>query len=244
MSPSQYILISSTLLAAMGMWLMLPRGATRGRLLGVVLAVISLGLGISLMPRLGEWIAESTFALMALVAVVSATCAVTFRNPIYCAIWFGLTLLSIAGLFLLVNAQFLAVATIVVYAGAILVTLLFVLMLAQPEGKATYDSVSWDALLSASVGMIIVGILSATIGGVLNSPVLSESQAIRNISPTELSQGVLSPYHVANVGMELFGRYLIAIEVIGTLLFAALVGAAVIVAHAKNISINKTKEIT
>ena len=60
---------------------------------------------------------------------------VTFRNPVYCAIWFGLSLLGTAGLFLFHGAQFLAVATVVVYAGAILVTFLFVLMLAQPEGK-------------------------------------------------------------------------------------------------------------
>ena len=47
---------------------------------------------------------------------------------------------------LFIGAQFLAVATVVVYAGAILVTFLFVLMLAQPEGKAAYDRVSWEAL--------------------------------------------------------------------------------------------------
>ena len=74
---------------------------------------------------------------------------VTFRNPVYCAIWFGLSLLGTAGLFLFHGAQFLAVATVVVYAGAILVTFLFVLMLAQPEGQASYDRVSWEALMSA-----------------------------------------------------------------------------------------------
>ena len=62
----------------------------------------------------------------------------------------ALSLLGTAGLFLFQGAQFLAVATIVVYAGAILVTFLFVLMLAQPEGQASYDRVSWEALLSAA----------------------------------------------------------------------------------------------
>ena len=100
--------------------------------------------------------------------VVSAAAAVTFRSPLYCAIWFGQSLLGTAGLFFLTGAQFLAVATVVVYAGAILVTFLFVLMLAQPEGKAPYDRVSWEALLSAVTGIVIVGVLSMTIGGVLS----------------------------------------------------------------------------
>ena len=56
-----------------------------------------------------------------------------------------MSLLGTAGLFLFQGAQFLGVATIVVYAGAILVTFLFVLMLAQPEGHAFYDRVSWEA---------------------------------------------------------------------------------------------------
>ena len=80
--------------------------------------------------------ADGVFLILAAVTVISAVGAITFRNPVYCAIWFGLSLLGVAGLFFFAGAQFLAVATVVVYAGAILVTFLFVLMLAQPEGKA------------------------------------------------------------------------------------------------------------
>ena len=142
------------------MWLMLPRGTARGRGLGMVLAAVALGLGASQLPWLGQWMAEGVFLVLAAVTVVSAVGAVTFRNPVYCAIWFGQSLLGTAGLFLLAGAQFLAVATVVVYAGAILVTFLFVLMLAQPEGKAAYDRVSWEAPISAAAGMVMVGILS------------------------------------------------------------------------------------
>jgi NADH-quinone oxidoreductase subunit J len=226
-----YILMFATFLAALGMWLLLPRGSARGRSVGAVLAVIALGLGASRMPRLGDWVGQSVFSILAGVTVVAAAAAVSFRKPVYCAIWFGLTLLGVAGLFLLIGAQFLAVATIVVYAGAILVTFLFVLMLADQEGKTIYDRVSWDAFLSAAAGMVMVGILSLTIGGVFGAPSASGSPEISAPSEEELISSVLSPYHVASVGMELFGRHLIAIEVAGTLLLAALVGAAAIVAH-------------
>ena len=73
----------------------------------------------------------------------------------YCAVWFALSLLGTAGLFLFQGAQFLGVATIVVYAGAILVTFLFVLMLAQPTGRAYYDRLCWEPLVSAVTGAVL-----------------------------------------------------------------------------------------
>jgi NADH-quinone oxidoreductase subunit J len=226
-----YILVFATLLAATGMWLLLPRGGARGRAIGAVLAVIAVGLGASQMPYLGDWVSQGLFSILAGVTVIAAAAAVSFRKPIYCAIWFGLMLLGIAGLFLLTGAQFLAVATIVVYAGAILVTFLFVLMLANQEGKTIYDRTSWEAQISAAAGMVMVGVLSMTIGSVFGTPTAMDTHQISVSSPEKLAQGVLSPYHAASFGMELFGRHLIAIEVAGTLLLAALVGAAVIVAQ-------------
>ncbi len=197
----------------------------------MVLAVIALGLGASQMPYLGDWISQSVFSILAGVTMVAAAATVSFRKPVYCAVWFGLTLLGVAGLFLLTGAQFLAVATVVIYAGAILVTFLFVLMLANQEGKTIYDRVSWEALMSASTGMVIVGVLSLTIGSVFSTQPAMDAHQLTVHSPEKLAQGVLSPNHVASFGMELFGRHLIAIEVAGTLLLAALVGAGVIVAH-------------
>jgi NADH-quinone oxidoreductase subunit J len=227
------ILILTTLLGAIGLWLMLPRGTHRGRYLGMLLAVIALSFGAAQLPYLGDWLASSIFGILAGVTVISATAAVTFRNPVYCALWFGLMLLGTAGLFLFDGAQFLAVATIVVYAGAILVTFLFVLMLAQPEGKAASDRVSWEALLSATLGMVFVGVLSMAIAGVFTAPQKPNLPPIAAPAAKELAENVLVPAHVAALGAELFGKHLIAIEVAGTLLLAAIVGAAAIVAQGK-----------
>jgi NADH-quinone oxidoreductase subunit J len=222
------ILILATVLGSLGMWLMLPRGGRRGRMTGTALAVAALGLGCSQAPALGNWGAEGVFAVLALVTVVSAGAAVTFRNPVYCAIWFGLSLLGTAGLFLLIGAQFLAAATVVIYAGAILVTFLFVLMLAQPEGRAAYDRASWEALLSAVTGIALVGVLSAVVGGILTAP------ALPGPSEEALQAGALQSQHVAALGTELYGRHLIAIQIAGVLLLATLVGAAVIVTRGKH----------
>jgi NADH-quinone oxidoreductase subunit J len=230
MTDPHHILTLTTLLGALGLWLMLPRGTARGRGVGIVMASIALGLGASQVPRLGDWIADGVFLVLAAVTIVSAAAAVTFRSPLYCAIWLGQSLLGVAGLFFFTGAQFLAVATVVVYAGAILVTFLFVIMLAQPEGKAPYDRVSWEALISAVTGIVIVGVLSMTIGGVF-SPAQQPAQAITPAAEDVLAGGILTPQHVARLGGELFGRHLIGVEIVGVLLLTALVGAAAIVMH-------------
>ena len=232
MTDSQHVFLLATILCALGLWLLLPRGAARGRMTGAVLALAALGLLASQIPALSYWVADVVFYILAGVTLVSAAAAMTFRNPVYCAIWFGLTLLGTAGLFLFAGAQFLAVATVVVYAGAILVTFLFVLMLAQPEGKAAYDRVSWEAMLAATAGAVIVGVLSMTIASVLCAPPQT-APAIAVPDEVAMDKEILIPQHVARFGGELFGRQLIAVEVAGTLLLAALVGAAAIVAQGR-----------
>jgi NADH-quinone oxidoreductase subunit J len=223
----RWIFTSAALVGALGMWLLLPRPEARARLVGVLLAATSLGLIASQVPGVGDWASDAVLYTLGGVTVVAAVATVTFRNPIYCAIWFGLCLLGVAGLLLLQGAQFIAAATVVVYAGAILVTFLFVLMLAQPRGRAPYDRVSWEAQTSALAGAVLVGILSTTVVSVLAGPDPLDVPAVPR------SEGVLAEQHVAAIGRELFGRHLIAVEVAGALLLAALVGAAIIVGRAK-----------
>jgi len=220
------ILMITAFLGALGLWLMLPRGTARGRSAGVVLACIALGLGAAQVPRLSDWASDAVFLILAGITIVSAAAAVTFRNPLYCAVWFGQSVLGTAGLFFFTGAQFLSVAAVVVYAGAILVTFLFVLMLAQPEGRAPYDRVSWEALLSAATGLTIVGVLSMTVGRVF-----LPMQSIRTPSEDALASGILTSEHVARLGAELYGRHLLAVDVAGVLLLAALVGAASVVGY-------------
>ena len=243
---------AATLLGAVGLWLMLPRGSHRGRWLGVLCALGSLGLFGYLAPRMvlalgvseedktAVLAGEVVFMLLAVVTIVSAAATVSMRNPVYSAIWFAMSLLGTSGLFLYQGAQFLAVATIVVYAGAILVTFLFVLMLAQPKGHAYYDRLSWEALLSAGTGAVLVGVLTMAIdssmkseesGATAGSPssASSSSDGTAGQASSGTPDNVLAEQHVAHLGAQLFSKYLIAVEVVGTLLLVALVGAVAIV---------------
>ena len=219
--------LAATLLLAIGLWLMLPRGGALGRSLGSVFTAAGLGLFAAQMPLVGSWAAESAFFILAAVTVLAAVATVTFRNPVYSAIWFGLSLVGTAGLFLFQGAQFLGVATIVVYAGAILVTFLFVLMLAQPKGQANYDRVAWAPRLSAITGAVVVGLLTVTLVAVFDNP----DAALRPTSgttPDLLAGKILADQHMAHLGGQLFSNYLIPVDVAGTLLLVALVGTVAI----------------
>lgn len=233
MTEPRWIVALATLLGAAGLWLLLPRGRAGGRMAGAVLAAASLGLLASQLSGLGNWLADGIFWVLFGVTVVGGVGAVTFRNPVYCALWFALALLGVSGIFLVIGAQFLAVATLVVYAGAILVTFLFVLMLAQPEGRAPYDRVSSEAMISAAVGAILVGLLTATFTAALQAPAAEGRRPITADSEAAMAQNVLAPEQVARLGGELFSKRLLAVEIAGVLLLAALIGASAVVAHAR-----------
>jgi NADH-quinone oxidoreductase subunit J len=189
-----------------------------------VLGIVALGLFASLCWRLGGWPTQVLFWVLAGVTLIAAGAAVTLRSPVYCAVWFAMSLLGTAGLFLFQGAQFLAAATIIVYAGAILVTFLFVLMLAQSTGRAYYDRVCWEPLVSAVTGAVLIGILTMAL--------ISTDFKTTPVTPDELLRhNVLSQDHVAHLGEELFSRYLVAVEVAGMLLLAALVGAIAMVSY-------------
>jgi NADH-quinone oxidoreductase subunit J len=182
---------------------------------------------------LGDWVSSSVFWLLAGITVIAAAATVTFRNPVYCAIWFALSLLGTAGLFLYEGAQFLGVATIVVYAGAILVTFLFVLMLANPQGHARYDRLGWEPMLSSFTGALMVGILSVNVSIAFQRAAAAET-AHPTVTTDRLSTNILASQHMAHLGGELFSRHLIAVEVAGTLLLVALVGCVAIIGRMKD----------
>ena len=227
-------LLCSMVFGVSGIWLMLPPSGPRRRRMGALLAAVALGLLGYLLPSLGNMVQQTIFWVLAGLTSVGALATISSRNPVYCAIWFALTLLTTAGLFLLQGAQFLAVATVVVYAGAILVTFLFVLMLAQPAGHDFYDRISWGpaATLFASIaGVLIVGgltyILTNDVSTTEKTPVVAQEEAAKDLTAVSVRQQ--NEHHMASIGGELFTKHLVGVEVAGTLLLVALVGAIAIV---------------
>jgi NADH-quinone oxidoreductase subunit J len=197
------------------------------------------------------------FWLFAGAAITSAILMITNRNPVYSALWFAVVTLSVCGLFLLQFAPFLAAATVVVYAGAIVVTFVFVIMLAQQGGATTYDQRSRQPLVATLAAFIllamIVGPLQFTIDRlktekgsariVESTPPVSRSEELvlsaLETPPTPSSEEVANPFsrlpadaplgRIRALGRSLFGDYLFAVEMAGTLLLVATIGAIAIV---------------
>lgn len=250
------VLAGSVAATAASLWLLLPRGAERAaaRWIGILLGAAALGGFVLTGRRLGGIGEEAVFLIVALVAVVAAAATIVSRSPVYAAIWFALALCGVSGVLLVLGAQFLGVATIVVYAGAILVMFLFVLMLAQPAGLAPYDRVSNEPLLSAVTGAVLLGLLSLSIGRLSADEaaccsVPSRAAAIAvDASSGDGAGGPAAPLavdagggtsiadplardQVARLGAELFGRHLLAVEAAGVLLLVALIGSIAMVAR-------------
>ena len=247
--PPGLLLAGAVAAAAASLWLLLPGNALGGdrriRWIGAALGVAALaGLALS-GRRLGGLGEEGVFLVVSCVAVVSAAATIVSRSPVYAAIWFALALAGVAGVLLVLGAQFLGVATIVVYAGAILVMFLFVLMLAQPAGLAPYDRVSNEPLLSALAGAVLLGLLTLSIGRLSGEPpaccqVPSRTAAVTggtaDAAPAAADPG--DPFatdHVARLGAELFGRHLLAVEAAGVLLLVALVGSIAMVSRGASV---------
>jgi NADH-quinone oxidoreductase subunit J len=223
---------------ALGLWFVLPSRVRYGSFIGSVLLAIAAGLFAFDLPLLGPWLDQGVFWLLAGVTLAASVCTISSRSPVYCAIWFALSLLGTAGLYLFQGAQFLGVATIVVYAGAIVVTFLFVIMLAQPEGHAMYDRISWGwfpKVFGVVAAGGLVGILTFMLGGLKDAATGPASESVAAVTPEQRAadEAVLSDHHMANVGRHLFAEHLVSVEIAGTLLLAALVGAVAIAAFGK-----------
>jgi NADH-quinone oxidoreductase subunit J len=240
-------------IGAAGVYLMLPRGQPDdrrfGRCVGAALATLSLVFLVTL-PVSGApilWSVDNqprftniTFYLFAFVSLASAVLMITTRNPVYSALWFALVLLGNSGLYFLQQAEFLSTATIIVYAGAIVVTFLFVIMLAQPSGTARYDRHSREPLLVSATGLILASVLVGTLhytarfedwGGGSAGTAKPFAASIAKEAEQHEKHPRIGASHVAGLGKTLFVDHVASVEVIGILLLAAVAGAVLIAGH-------------
>jgi NADH-quinone oxidoreductase subunit J len=229
-----WLLVVGLLLSAIGIWRMMPRAGSRSSISGAAIALVGLVLLVwSLQPE--TWSSDSNlsesilFSIFSIVALASAVMMITNRNPVYAALWFSLVTLSTCGLFLLQSAPFLAAATIIVYAGAIIVTFLFVIMLAQQSGATLTDQRSRQPLAATIVAFILLGALLSTIHTWhLQQSALKASEpatATTNLLSHPAAEEPLGTMH--GLARSLFGDYLFAVELAGTLLLIAAIGAIV-----------------
>src|SRR5438034_5926178 len=148
------------ILGLIGVYLLLPRIRPYPTIWGAGASGLALLLAGFTLIRGGMAVPENLlFYCFSAIAIVTGTMLITQRNPVHAALSFALVVLSTCGLFLLQAAPFLMAATIIVYAGAIVVTFLFVIMLAQQTGWSDADRRSREPFLASVAGFFLLGTL-------------------------------------------------------------------------------------
>ena len=178
MAFSTSVLIA-TAIGATGLWLVLAQRERSLRLLGLILGLGSFAFVLARVTTIGS---DAAFAVgdrppllfygFALIAIAAAGRMITHHRPVYSALYFVLVVLSSAAIFLFLEAEFMAFALVIVYAGAILITYLFVLMLAQQaptaageETDATpdYDRIPREPGAAVFAGFLLIAFLGQVI---------------------------------------------------------------------------------
>ncbi len=163
---------------------------------------------------LGLTITQWLFGILSFLAIMFALMVVFTRNPVNSVLYLVMTFFCIAGHYLLLNAQFLAVVHIVVYAGAIMVLFLFIIMLMN----LNTDTEPRKHLVTRIIAGVIGGLLLVVMVGSLKG---AEQLQLQQYGSSQIGL-------VKNLGKVLFSEFLFPFEVASILLLAALVGAIMI----------------
>lgn len=155
------------------------------------------------------------FFIVAFVAIASAVYFVFAKNPMYAILSLIVTMFSIAGMYILLNAQFLGIVQIIVYTGAIMVLFLYILMMLNlnKEDESKKDNLP-KFIGIFSVCILFVGMLGAYRG--LNGKTVAESNIDYSVGLTK------------NLGRLLFNEYVLPFELASILILAGIVGAVLI----------------
>ncbi|HTR19528.1 MAG TPA: NADH-quinone oxidoreductase subunit J [Gemmatimonadales bacterium] len=164
---------------------------------------------------------EFNFWAFAILSIVAATLCVTRRNAVASALWLVVTLFSLAALFVMLDAQFIAVLQVLVYAGAIMVLFLFVIMLLNVGRSGPGDL---KGLFGAAVAVTLATGLLFLLARVTDA---TPPDAIR-LPPGTTAAAQAQQGLIAVVAQPLFETYLIPFEITSLLLLAAAVGAVVL----------------
>jgi NADH-quinone oxidoreductase subunit J len=214
--------------AGLGTVLLLPgRREPSIRTIGgaIVLTAGLVGMAILIRATAVFSAGEVYFWIFAAVAIASSLRVISHPKPVYSALYFVLTVLASAGLFILLWAQFMAAALVLIYAGAILITYVFVIMLAQQAatgaagdvGGAEYDTTSREPLAASAAGFLLMALVLIVI--------FDKGQAI---APAGGGPAAAQASTTVDLAAHLFQDQVLNLELAGLILALAMVGAIVV----------------
>lgn len=240
-NPLALLPLGGVLGAALGMFLLLPSPAPRFKGAGYLIVFGSLATFIALMARDTAFSVELVLQqLFSAAAILGAVFLVTQANPARAALAFTLVILGTSGLFLTLGAPFLAAANIIVYAGAIIVTFLFILMLAHQDRPSDASSRSRDPGGAALTGGLLLFLICHTLtSDAVNNKTPKGAANSAPVMPARIAQEdsirldgsgrpAMPAENTAFLGADIYGNFLVGVEIAGVLLVVATVAAIVI----------------
>lgn len=169
------------------------------------------------------------FVALAFLAIAGAIAMLVCKNPMFSALGILITMLSIAGMFALLNAIFLFLVQIIVYAGAIMTLILFILMFLNikdedlPQEPNKYKFIVIGAIIMIPLNVLVLKAVSKL--------------PVKDLNISETTFGDIKP-----LGMELYNNWFIAFELISILLLIALIGSVVLAKRRKS-KLNKEEQL-
>jgi len=166
------------------------------------------------------------FIYCALMIVFSGILAISLRNPVHCVLMVLVLFFHMAGLYLTLNAEFLAAVQIIVYAGAVLVLYLFVLFLVSLREELHMDAFIPSPWLGRAIATgLALGLLYALPSFTPGTKGTWSTEAVRELT------------HTVVMGQEMYSTYLLPFEIAGLILLVALVGGLVLARRDQGIPI-------
>jgi NADH-quinone oxidoreductase subunit J len=161
------------------------------------------------------------FALFAFIAVICAINVVLQTHPIASALSLVGVMASLAILYLLLGGEFIAMAQIIVYAGAIMVLFIFVIMLLNAGGEAGRRGSTFATIMGVPLLLALLGLIAFYIGREYPKAELVQFGALRDATGNSIGSA-------SNVGTAIFTSYLLPFEVTSVLILIAIIGAIVL----------------
>ena len=165
------------------------------------------------------------FLFLSLISVATALGMLFSRNAVYSALFLVLNFITVAVFYLLLGAPFIAMAQVTVYAGAIMVLFLFVIMLLGAESLPAAEVLPWQKPLA--------GLLAFALAAEATLIFITRARPAGEIVPPGESVNMVES--LREMGMTLFNEYLLPFEVTSVLLLVAMVGAIVLVRKEKRV---------
>jgi NADH-quinone oxidoreductase subunit J len=159
-------------------------------------------------------VSEILFWFLTALALFSALMVVFSSNPVHSVLWLIMVFFAISGHYILMNAQFLAIVNLIVYAGAIMVLFLFVIMLMNMNTESEPQKSQWMKMAAAISGGALMLVMIAALKD--------------NVGTVSKTSGEGSIGLIKNLGNVLFTEYVVPFEISSILFLSAMVGAVVL----------------